>query len=190
MPIPGFGRSHSLPGHTTSPLSSLHWVATVSAVCCSGLHLQMGKFIPNLAEKTKPLREPLQKDAAWILDSAQQSSFEELKNLLASSPILLFYDPSFQTILSADTSSFGLGAVLLQRQPPGDLKPVAYVPRSMTPTEQRYAQKEKEALPFPWACERLSTYLIGLRFHIETDHKPLVPLFRAFMSCPSECRAT
>ena len=26
-------------------------------------------------------------------------------------------------------------------------------------------------------CERLSAYLIGLRFHIETDHKPLVPLF-------------
>jgi len=57
------------------------------------------------------------------------------------------------------------------------LKPVAFISRSMTPTEQRYAQIEKEALAFTWACERLSDYLIGLPFHIHTDHKPLVPLF-------------
>ena len=79
--------------------------------------------------------------------------------------------------MSADASSFGLGAVLLKKQPSGDQKPVTYVSCSMTPTEQRYAQIEKEALAFTWACERFSTYLIGLRFHIETDHKPVIPLF-------------
>ena len=74
-------------------------------------------------------------------------------------------------------SSFGLGAVLLQIQQGGEPKPVAYVSRLMTSTEGRYAQIEKVALAFTWACERLSDYLIGMRFHIETDHKPLVPLF-------------
>ena len=39
----------------------------------------------------------------------------------------------------------------------------------MTPTKGKYAQIEKEALAFTWACERLSDYLIGMRFHIETD---------------------
>ena len=61
----------------------------------------------------------------------------------------------------------------MQRQSTGDMKPVAYISRS---AEQRYAQIEKEALAFTWACERLSDYLIGLRFYIQTDHKPLVPL--------------
>ncbi len=84
------------------------------------------------------------------------------------------YIPSFRL---THHRSFGLGASLLQEQRTGELKPVAYISQSMTCTERRYAQVEKEALAFTWACERLSDYLIGLKFHIETDHKPLVPLF-------------
>ena len=46
----------------------------------------------------------------------------------------------------------------------------------MTATEQRYGQIEKEALDVTWACERPADYLVGLQFHIETNHKPLVSL--------------
>ena len=55
-------------------------------------------------------------------------------------------------------------------------KPIAYASRSMTETELRYAQIEKEALATTWACEKFSTYILGMKFTIETDHKPLVPL--------------
>ena len=137
----------------------------------------MSKFIPNLAEITQPMRELLVKDNLWTWGEPQERAFNHTKEVLTSSPVLALFNPNLETIVSADASSFGLGAVLQQKQPTGHLKPVAYISRSMTTTEQRYAQIEKEALAFTWACERLSDYLVGLKFHIQTDHKPLVPLF-------------
>ena len=65
-----------------------------------------------------------------------------------STPVLALYDPNTRTIVSADTSSHGLGAVLLQEQVNGDVKPVSYISKLLSPTEEQYAQIEKEALAF------------------------------------------
>ena len=142
-----------------------------------GMCNHLSKFAPHLAEKTKPLRDLLNKSSQWVWDHPQQTAFEEVKGILATSPVLALFDQTRETVVSADASSYGLGAVLLQKQPDGELKPISYISRSLTPTEQRYAQIEKEALAFTWACERFADYLLGMDFHIHTDHKPLVPLF-------------
>ena len=52
-----------------------------------------------------------------------------------------------------------------------------YASHSLTETERCYAQIEKEALAITWACEKFSEYILGKQILIETDHKPLVPLF-------------
>ena len=88
---------------------------------------------------------------------------------------MALYDPQADTKISADASSHGLGAVLLQQQNQ-EWRPVAYASSSMSETETRYAQIEKEALAITWACEKFSTYILGKHISIETDHKPLVPL--------------
>ena len=43
-------------------------------------------------------------------------------------------------------------------------------------TEKQHAQVEKKALASAWACNRSEDYLIGLKFILETGHKPLVAL--------------
>ena len=45
--------------------------------------------------------------------------------------------------------------------------------RPMTEMERRYAQIEKEVFT-TWACEKF--YVLGPKFLIESDHKPLIPL--------------
>ena len=142
-----------------------------------GMLNQLSKFAPNLADKTKPLQDLLIKTNTWIWGEAQQNCFKEVKQIITSTPVLALFNTEAETVVSADASSYGLGAVLQQKQPQSNFKPITYISRSLTTTEQQYAQLEKELLAFTWACERFADYLIGLRFHIHTDHKPLIPLF-------------
>ena len=95
--------------------------------------------------------------------------------MVTSPPVLAFYSSDAATTVSADASSYGIGAMLLQIQHDGRKAPVAYVSRALTPTEQRYSQIEKEALAMTWACEKFECYLLGkpTPFLVETDHKPL-----------------
>ncbi|KAL6482216.1 hypothetical protein MHYP_G00102960 [Metynnis hypsauchen] len=76
----------------------------------------------------------------------------------------------------ARTTKRRRGGVLSQQQEDGTWRPTVFISRGLTDAEKHYAQIEKEALAVTWACERLSPYLLGLQFKIETDHKPLVPL--------------
>lgn len=140
-----------------------------------GMVNQLGKFTPHLAELTQPLRELLSKNRSWIWGPSQSQAFKLVKQELTKPTVLTLYDPNADTKVSADASSHGLGAVLLQKVEEV-WKPVAYASRSMSDTEKRYAQIEKEALATTWACEKFSMFILGKHIEIETDHKPLVPL--------------
>ncbi|UYV66504.1 K02A2.6-like, partial [Cordylochernes scorpioides] len=137
----------------------------------------LGRFVPNLAEITKPLNDLRKKDVSFIWGSPQKKAFEKVKDLLASDRVLASFDISKKTMVSADASSYGLGAVLKQEHEANEWRPVAFASRTLTKTEQGYAQIEKEALAITWACERFKDFVVGKPFLIETDHKPLDPIF-------------
>ena len=140
-----------------------------------GMVNQLGKFSRNLADVTQPLRQLLSKRSAWLYGPTQEQAFSRIKEELAQPTVLALYNPQAPTKVSADASSYGLGAVLMHKCGTS-WKPIAFASRSMTETERRYAQIEKEALASTWACEKFSTYILGTKFLIETDHKSLVPL--------------
>ncbi|UYV82532.1 hypothetical protein LAZ67_21002703, partial [Cordylochernes scorpioides] len=142
-----------------------------------GMVNHLGRFVENLSEIVAPLNQLLVKGQDFVWDCSQERAFRKLKELLTTQPILAAYDVRKPTMVSSYASSYGLGAVLKQEGKNGIWRPVAYSSRTMTPTEKRYAQIEKEALAITWACERFQDFLLGKSFRIETDHKPLIPLF-------------
>ena len=81
-----------------------------------------------------------------------------------SPTVLEHYNPSRPTIISADASNTGLGAVLFQVQDNGQRRPVCYASRSLCDSEKRYAVIEKEAFATTWASERFSDYVVGIPF--------------------------
>ena len=136
----------------------------------------LSRYSPQLSEAEVALRELDRQKNEWIWLEAHQKSFELVKDLITSAPLLALFDYNKEHRVTADASCHTLGAALLQNQGNGEWRPVAYASRKLTDAERRYGQIEKEALAITWACGKFDFYLVGRRFEIETDHKPLIPL--------------
>ena len=98
-----------------------------------GMVNQTSKFCPQLADKTKPLRDLLSTKNQWIWEDPQDAAFQNVKDTLCSTQVLAHYDLTRETTVSADASSYGLGAVLRQKQPNGEVRPIAYISREICP---------------------------------------------------------
>ena len=86
-----------------------------------GMVNQLNKISPGLADKTKPLRDLLSSKNQWLWGHTQDDAMKQIKDALSSSEVLALYDPTREKVLSADASSYRLGAVFCQKQPNGDL---------------------------------------------------------------------
>ena len=80
-----------------------------------GMVNQLGKFTSNLAHLTQPLRALLSKGTDWMWGPDQRKAFTHVKEELSKPTTLALYDTEAPTKLSADASSYGLGAVLMQK---------------------------------------------------------------------------
>ena len=69
--------------------------------------------------------------------------------VISSAPTLQFYDVKKPVTLTCDASFGGLGAACLQNG-----RQIAYASRALTPTQQGYAQIEKELLAVVFACDK------------------------------------
>ena len=90
-----------------------------------GLANYNARFIPDFATVAEPLRELTKKGVCFRFGDEQRRAFNELKSRLASAETLGYFDKDVRTLIIADASPVGLGAVLIQQQQ-GRKKVISY----------------------------------------------------------------
>ena len=123
-----------------------------------GMINELAKFAPNCAHVIRPPTELLNSKQVWRWGPSQEDA--AIKKTLTEPTALILYDSSAITMVSADASPYGIGAVLLQ-QHQTQWKPVAYTSYTLTETEKHCTQIKKECLSLTWACDKFSPYIIG-----------------------------
>jgi transposase InsO family protein len=142
-----------------------------------GMVNHYGKFISKLTERLKPFYQLLKKDIPWTWTASCEQAFKSIKQILTSPIGLAHYDPTLPLVLAADASNAGVGAVIYHRYPDGTEKAIAHASKTLTSTEQNYAQIEKEALALIYGTQKFDQFIRGRKFTLLTDHKPLIAIF-------------
>ena len=78
----------------------------------------LSKFSPRLSELAEPIREHPKDKLLFNWGPKHQQTFSQMKEEIASVPILTYYSPQYQTTLQTDASIQGLSACLLQDNKP------------------------------------------------------------------------
>lgn len=99
-----------------------------------GLVNYVGKFVPNLATVSNPLRQLTKKGAHFEWNSEHQNAFDQLKQNLTNHSVLGYYNVNDRTQVIADASPVGLGCVLVQFKD-NDPRIISYANRSLVGPE-------------------------------------------------------
>ena len=153
------------------------------------------KFIPRFSTIAQPLhkyapttkeqRSQKSQSTPIVLSNEELNAFTELKRILTNDLVLRIPDQNLPFKIQTDASKIGIGAVLMQTHPNGDL-PVAYLSKKFTTTQMNWPATEQECYAIICAIEKWHKYLDGRPFIIETDHKPLLP-FNMKQQLNSKC---
>ncbi len=140
------------------------------------------RFIHGYSKIAAPLSNLTRKDQKsfifpWTKVSPEQRAFEGLKKAFTSAPVLAHFDPDKETWLETDASDYVVASVLSQRQEDGQIHPVAFLSKKMSPQECNYEIYDKELLAIVRSFEEWHPELAGTPvedpIRILTDHKNL-----------------
>lgn len=101
-----------------------------------------------------------------------QMAYELMKREITSDQVLVHFNRDLPLIFSADASNNAIAGVLSHKFPNGSVKPIAFVSRALSRSENNYSTIEKEALAIICCVTKLRRYLLGNHFVMKTDHKP------------------
>ncbi|GBG76233.1 hypothetical protein CBR_g21981 [Chara braunii] len=141
-----------------------------------GLASYYRRFIKGFAAIAQPLTNLLRKDQPLSWDAECQQAFATLKDALATTPILIWPDPSKQFILITDWQPEAISAILAQKGNDGREHVIEYASRTVPDERRNDAAPQGECYAVVWGIQHFHPYLYGQKFRLVTDHESLLAL--------------
>ena len=101
-----------------------------------------------------PLYQQLLKDVKWRWTADENLAFSASKNLLASSFLLVHFNPKLKLILACDTSAYGIGAVLAHKYPDSSEDRLAMLPVHCPKQKKLQPNRKRRSCLCLW-CEQI-----------------------------------
>jgi hypothetical protein len=130
------------------------------------------RFIEGFSKISKPMMELLAKGNTFEWTPRHETSFQELKKRLTTTPVLTMPDMERPFSIYYDASGQGLGCVLMQ-----DGHVVAYASRPLRKHEEKYLTYDLELAAVVHALKIWRHYIIDKRCEVYSDHKSLKYIF-------------
>jgi hypothetical protein len=124
-------------------------------------------FVKGFSQLVAPLTN-LTKKCAFRWTKEAQRTFDRMKEVMSTCPILALIYFTQPFVLECDVSGDWIRAVLMQKR-----HSIAYESRKITKSERLYSIHNKEMLAIMHALEKFGQYLVGGKFMVKTDYNSL-----------------
>ena len=129
-------------------------------------------MLPKLSEVCFPLYRLTSDKVKFEWTDELEDAFQKSKKMLQEEMMNTAFDFNLPATLFTDASMQAISGVLMQQD-----KMVTCLSKTLSNAQRKWATIERELFAISWTCKKMRQFLLGKRFTIITDHKPLLGLF-------------
>ena len=140
-----------------------------------GLVNYVANFLPDITTYTAPLQSMTRNGTPFFWRPIHNRCFEMIKHICYKTPVIrpLDYSSTEHVWVICDASKTGVGSMYGQGPTWDQCRPAGFMSKKFTSAQQHYAVHELETLAILEALQKWEDKLVGIRFHVITDHKAL-----------------
>ena len=135
-------------------------------------------LLMDFAELAKPLTALTGRNVDFKWTDECQKAFDEIKKRIVNNPKLYFLDYSKDIYIRSDASKLGCGGQLFQVVDGRD-RPVAYISRTFSATEQKWSTLEIELFAVVYCMKKWAPLIDGHPVTVLCDHRNVLQLAKA-----------
>lgn len=119
------------------------------------------RFVPDFAQIVKPIHSLLRKDMNFNWINTRHSVFVSIKDAIASASVLAKPDFNKDFQLYTNMTQYTISAILIQPNPDGYERPIAFMIQSLTDAKLKFPYVKKHTLALVVVLRKFCHYIHG-----------------------------